>query len=76
MTIVLIDGPVVMNRSELANQHVRERFLETGALPVLRPAVQPVCTALLWLELFPRSGISRSGDLSQLHAASATYLNS
>ena len=24
MTIGLIDGPVVMNRSELANQHVRE----------------------------------------------------
>ena len=75
MTIGLIDGPVVMNRSELANQHVRE--IPGNGSAACTQASSTAClhgTFAGW-NYFREAGISRSGDLSQLHAASATHLN-
>jgi hypothetical protein len=44
VTIGLIDGPVAMDHPELASQPIRE-IRGTGAVPVFRPTVRPVCTA-------------------------------
>ena len=75
MTIGLIDGPVVMNRSELANQHVRE--IPGNGSAACTQASSTACLHGTFVAgiIFREAGISRSGDLSQLQAASATHLN-
>ena len=74
MTIGLIDGPVVMDHPELANQHVREIPGNGNATYTQANSTACLHGTFSW-DSFREAGISRSGDLSQLHSAGATHLN-